>query len=56
MEPSSGFEPETPSLPWKCSTPELGRQLVQGEGFEPPKAKPDDLQSPLVDRLSIPAA
>ena len=23
MEPSSGFEPETPSLPWKCSTPEL---------------------------------
>ena len=28
---------------------------MQGEGFEPPKAKPDDLQSPLVDRLSIPA-
>ncbi len=29
--------------------------MVQGEGFEPPKAEPDDLQSPLVDRLSIPA-
>jgi hypothetical protein len=29
--------------------------MVQGEGFEPPKAKPDDLQSPLVDHLSIPA-
>ena len=25
MEPLSGFEPETPSLPWKCSTPELQR-------------------------------
>jgi hypothetical protein len=23
MEPSSGIEPETPSLPWKCSTAEL---------------------------------
>ena len=21
-----GFEPPTPSLPWKCSTPELHRQ------------------------------
>jgi hypothetical protein len=29
--------------------------MVQGEGFEPPKAKPADLQSALVDRLSIPA-
>ena len=27
MEPSSGFEPETPSLPWKCSTPELRRRI-----------------------------
>ena len=26
MEPTSGFEPETPSLPWKCSTTELCRQ------------------------------
>ena len=25
MEPTSGFEPETPSLPWKCSTTELRR-------------------------------
>ena len=25
LEPLSGFEPETPSLPWKCSTPELQR-------------------------------
>ena len=24
MEPPAGFEPATPSLPWKCSTPELG--------------------------------
>lgn len=25
MEPSSGFEPETPALPWQCSTTELRR-------------------------------
>ena len=25
MEPKSGFEPETPSFPWKCSTTELRR-------------------------------
>ncbi len=30
--------------------------MVQGEGFEPPKAKPDDLQSPVFDRFTIPAA
>lgn len=29
--------------------------MVQGEGFEPPKAKPNGLQPLLVDRLSIPA-
>ena len=29
-------------------------QIVVGEGFEPSKAKPADLQSALVDRLSIP--
>lgn len=23
LEPSPGFEPGTPSLPWMCSTPEL---------------------------------
>ena len=28
MEPRSGFEPETPSLPWKCSTTELSRHKV----------------------------
>lgn len=27
MEPSSGFEPETPALPWRCSTTELRRHL-----------------------------
>ncbi len=37
LEPPAGIEPATPSLPWKCSTPELG-WLVQGEGVEPPKA------------------
>ena len=25
MEPPVGIEPTTPSLPWKCSTSELGR-------------------------------
>lgn len=29
--------------------------LVQGEGFEPPKAEPDDLQSPVFDRFTNPA-
>ena len=28
---------------------------MQGEGFEPPKAEPDDLQSPVFDRFTIPA-
>ena len=28
--------------------------MVEGGGFEPPKAKPADLQSALVDRLSTP--
>ncbi len=27
MEPMKGFEPPTPSLPWKCSTPELHWQF-----------------------------
>ena len=31
------------------------RGLVQGEGFEPPKAKPTDLQSVVFDRFTIPA-
>lgn len=26
MEPRLGFEPKTPSLPWKCSTTELSRR------------------------------
>ena len=26
-EPMKGFEPLTPSLPWKCSTPELHRPI-----------------------------
>ena len=29
--------------------------MVQGEGFEPPKAEPRDLQSPVFDRFTIPA-
>ena len=29
--------------------------MVQGEGFEPPKAEPEDLQSPVFDRFTIPA-
>ena len=28
--------------------------LVEGEGFEPPKAEPADLQSAPVDRLGTP--
>lgn len=28
MEPPSRFELETPSLPWKCSTTELRRQVM----------------------------
>ena len=31
MEPRSGFEPETPSLPWKCSTTELSRHEIGGD-------------------------
>ncbi len=27
MEPSTGIEPVTPSLPWTCSTTELGRLM-----------------------------
>ena len=58
MEPRLGFEPRTPSLPWKCSTTELSRhntKMVLGEGFEPPKAEPADLQSAVFDRFTIPA-
>lgn len=56
LEPSSGFEPETPSLPWKCSTPELRwRQWCRERDSNPRRRKPSDLQSDLVDRLSIPA-
>lgn len=29
--------------------------LVQGEGFEPPKAEPSDLQSDVFDRFTTPA-
>ncbi len=29
--------------------------MVQGEGFEPPKAEPTDLQSVVFDRFTIPA-
>ena len=30
------------------------KKLVEGEGFEPSKAEPSDLQSDPVDRLGIP--
>ena len=30
-------------------------EMVQGEGFEPPKAEPTDLQSVVFDRFTIPA-
>ncbi len=29
LEPTVGFEPTTPSLPWKCSTPELRRHSMK---------------------------
>ena len=36
-EPPIGFEPMTPSLPWKCSTTELRRRILSlsGAGAEP---------------------
>ena len=41
-------EKEKPQASW-------GYTLVQGEGFEPPKAEPADLQSAVFDRFTIPA-
>lgn len=38
-----------------CDTTLDEKNVVQGEGFEPPKAEPDDLQSPVFDRFTIPA-
>ncbi len=35
MELMSGFEPETSSLPRKCSTPELHEQMERAMGIEP---------------------
>ena|GEM_PF-2797972 len=45
------------SLSTKLKNLRIGRffSLVQGEGFEPPKAEPDDLQSPVFDRFTNPA-
>src|SRR5574343_1456018 len=61
------IELPTSPLPRECSTTELHPQnptpaalaatafnLVEGEGFEPSKAEPTDLQSVPVDRLGIP--
>lgn len=31
------------------------KPMVQGEGFEPPKAEPSDLQSDVFDRFTTPA-
>jgi hypothetical protein len=41
----------------QIKTPAFSRSinLVQGEGFEPPKAEPADLQSAVFDRFTIPA-
>ena len=33
VEPKTGFEPVTPSLPWMCSTPELLRRLPINRGY-----------------------
>jgi hypothetical protein len=45
----------TQSKPNKKPTSWWDFCLVQGEGFEPPKAEPDDLQSPVFDRFTNPA-
>ena len=56
LEPRLGFEPRTPSLPWKCSTTELSRLVVvQGVGFEPTNSERADLQSAVFDRFTNPA-
>ena len=70
MEPLSGFEPETPSLPWKCSTTELQRHFwlnsvkdgdkcmvswCRERDSNPRRHKPADLQSAVFDRFTIPA-
>ena len=53
-----GIEPT--SSAWKAEVLPLNYTrvpamfLVEGGGFEPPKAKPADLQSAPVDRLGIP--
>ncbi len=33
VEPMKGIEPPTPSLPWKCSTPELHWLLYNSKCF-----------------------
>jgi hypothetical protein len=38
MEPMKGFEPPTPSLPWKCSTPELHWQIEEWITYKIPKS------------------
>ena len=58
MEPPAGFEPATPSLPWRCSTPELGRLtekeskelffLVQDTSTRIHKKEPPILVTPLI--------
>ena len=49
MEPLSGFEPETPSLPWKCSTTELQRQVDikngAGRGIRTPEGLSQQIYS-----------
>lgn len=39
MEPTSGFEPLTYSLPWSCSASELRGQMVLREGWSRRDAK-----------------
>lgn len=51
-----GIEPTRPA--WKAGVLPLNytrkKVMVEGEGFEPSKAEPTDLQSVPVDRLGIP--
>jgi hypothetical protein len=39
LEPRLGFEPKTPSLPWKCSTTELSRRTCNILQARMPKNK-----------------
>ena len=46
------IQPKVPNPPYSCMVP--ASHMVEGGGFEPPKAEPSDLQSDPVDRLGTP--